>query len=295
MINKRDKPLLLLFDGNALVHRAFHALPPLTVSKTGEMVNAVRGFAATLLKMLKENKPTYWAIAFDRPTPTFRHEKFADYKKQRPPTPPELVNQIERAHQLADAFYLPTFEIDGYEADDILGALSRQASQQGIETIIVTGDNDMLQTVSPTVRVMSPRRSFSDTVIYDETGVQNKYGIGPKQLADFKALTGDPSDNIPGISGVGEKTAVKLLQQFGNLQGIYNHIDEVTPPKLQALLREHKEQAFQNKELVTIVTDVPVTLNLDNCQVSAYDRNRVVDLFRELEFVHLLPSLPEED
>jgi len=295
LINNRDKPLLLLFDGNALVHRAFHALPPLTVSRTGEMVNAVRGFAATLLKMLKENKPTYWAIAFDRPTPTFRHEKFADYKKQRPPTPQELVNQIERVHQLVDAFYLPAFEVDGYEADDILGALSRQASQQGIDTIIVTGDNDMLQIVSPTVRVMSPRRSFNDTVIYDEAGVQDKYGIVPKQIADLKALTGDTSDNIPGIPGVGEKTAVKLLQQFGSLQEIYNRIDEVTSPRLQDLLREHKEQAFQNKELVTIVTDLPVSLNLDDCRVSAYDRNRVVDLFRELEFVHLLSSLPGDE
>jgi DNA polymerase-1 len=288
------KPLLLLFDGNALVHRAFHALPPLTVSRTGEMVNAVRGFAATLLKLLRENKPTYWSIAFDLPAPTFRHEKFADYKKQRPSTPQELVNQIERVHQLAEAFRLPVFEVNGYEADDVLGALSHQASKQGIDTMIVTGDNDMLQIVSPTVRVMSPRRSFSDTVIYDEAEVQSKYGIVPKQLADFKALTGDVSDNIPGISGVGEKTAVKLLQQFGSLEEIYKHIDEVTPPRLQALLRENKEKVFQNKELVTIVTDVPITLNLNSCGVSAYDRNRVVDLFRELEFFHLLSSLPGE-
>jgi DNA polymerase-1 len=121
------KPFILLFDGNALVHRAFHALPPLSIARTGEMVNAVRGFAATLLKLLRENKPTYWAIAFDRPVPTFRHEKFADYKKQRPPTPHELISQIQRVHQLAEAFHLPTFEIDGYEADDVLGTLSKQA------------------------------------------------------------------------------------------------------------------------------------------------------------------------
>jgi len=290
----KDKPLLLLFDGNALVHRAFHALPPLTVSRTGEMVNAVHGFASTLLKLVNELKPSHWAIAFDRPTPTFRHEKFEDYKAQRPKAPEELVSQIKRVHQLADAFCLPSFEIDGYEADDVLGTLSRQASQQGIDTIIITGDNDILQTVSPRVKVLAPRRAFGDTIIYDETEVEQKYGITPGQLTDLKALTGDPSDNIPGVPGIGNKTAARLLQQFGSLEGIYAHIEEVTPDKLQASLRDHKAQAFQNKELVTIVTEVPITLNLDACQVSAYDRSQVVELFHELEFAKLLSRLPEE-
>jgi len=290
----QDKPLLLLFDGNALVHRAFHALPPLTVSRTGEMVNAVHGFASTLLKVVNELKPSHWAIAFDRPTPTFRHEKFEEYKAQRPKAPEELINQIKRAHQLANAFCLPTFEIDGYEADDVLGTLSRQASQQGIDTIIITGDNDILQTVSPRVKVMSPRRTFGDTIIYDETEVEQKYGIAPGQLIDLKAMTGDPSDNIPGVPGIGNKTAARLLQQFGSLEGIYAHIEEVTPDKLRDSLRSHKAQAFQNKELVTIVTEVPITLNLDACQVSAYDRSQVVELFHELEFAKLLSRLPEE-
>jgi len=258
------------------------------------MVNAVHGFASTLLKVVNELKPSHWAIAFDRPTPTFRHEIFEEYKAQRPKAPEELVSQIKRVHQLADAFCLPSFEIDGYEADDILGTLSRQASQQGIDTIIVTGDNDMLQTVSPKVRVLAPRRTFSDTVIYDETGVQQKYGIAPGQLSDLKALTGDPSDNIPGVPGIGDKTAARLLQQFGSLEGIYAHIEEVTPDKLRASLRDHKAHAFQNKELVTLVTEVPISLNLDTCQVSAYDRSQVVELFHELEFAKLLSRLPEE-
>src|SRR4030065_249025 len=141
----KEKPLLLLFDGNALIHRDFHAIPPLTISKTGEMVNAVQGFASTLLKVLNEIKPSHWAIAFDAPTPTFRHEKFEDYKAQRPKAPEELVNQIKRVHQLVDAFNIPTFEIDRYEADHVLGPLSRQAAQQNVDTLIVTGDNDMLQ------------------------------------------------------------------------------------------------------------------------------------------------------
>jgi DNA polymerase-1 len=289
-----EKPLLLLFDGNALIHRAFHAIPPLTVSKTGEMVNAVQGFASTLLKVLSEIKPTHWAIAFDRPGPTFRHEKFEDYKAQRPKAPEELVSQIKRVHQLVDAFNIPTFEIDGYEADDVLGTLSCQAAQQNADTLIVTGDNDILQVVSPSTRVMSPRRSFSDTVIYDEAGVEQKYDISSTQLADFKALTGDPSDNIPGIPGIGDKTAVKLLRQFDSLEGIYAHINEITPEKLQASLRDHKDHVLRNKELATIVTDVPITLNLDACQVSSYDRQQVVELFRELGFAQLLSRLPEE-
>jgi len=289
-----QKPLLLLFDGNALVHRAFHAIPPLTLSKTGEMVNAVQGFASILLKVLAELKPSHWAIAFDLPTPTFRHRAFKDYKAQRPETPQELVSQMKRVHQLVDAFRLPTFEIDGYEADDVLGTLSCQASQQGIDTIIVTGDNDILQMVSPRTKVLAPRRTFSDTVIYDEEGVQDKYGITPEQLTDLKALTGDPSDNIPGIPGVGAKTAVKLLQQFGSLDGIYARIDEITPDRLRTSLEGCKAQVFRNKELVTIVTDVHVALDLDACRVSAYDRGQVVELFRELGFAQLLSRLPED-
>jgi DNA polymerase-1 len=288
-----EKRLLLLFDGNALVHRAFHALPPLTLSGTGEMINAVRGFASTLLKLWSEVKPSHWGIAFDLPEPTFRHKKFAEYKKQRPATPAELVSQIKRVHQLVEAFHIPSFEIPGFEADDILGTLSRQAKQQGIETILVTGDNDILQLVSPGIKVMTPKRSFGDTVLYGENEVYSKYAISPGQLVDFKALTGDSSDNIPGIRGIGEKTAVKLLQQYGTIEGVYEHIEQVEPVRVRELLREGQAQALENRELVTIVTDAPVLLDLDSCRVSAYERQRVVELFRELGFVRLLSNLPE--
>jgi DNA polymerase-1 len=292
-VAKGQKPLLLLFDGNALVHRAFHALPPLTQSKTGELVNAVYGFASTLLKVFADFKPTHWAVAFDRPTPTFRHEMFEEYKAQRPATPEELKSQIKKVHQLVEAFHIPVFEIDGFEADDVLGTLSRQADEQGVETIIVTGDADMLQAVLPRVKALTPRRTFADTVLYDEKAVEQKYGIKPEQLADLKALVGDVSDNIPGLPGVGEKTATKLLQQYGSLQGIYDHIEDVTPDKLQDTLREYRTQAFQSKELSTIVKDVPIKLDLKTCQVSHYDRNEVARLFQELEFIKLLPRLPQ--
>lgn len=290
---KEEKPLLLLFDGNALVHRAFHALPPLTQPMTGELVNAVYGFASTLLKVFADFKPTHWAVAFDRPTPTFRHEMFEEYKAQRPATPEELKSQIKKVHQLVEAFHIPVFEIDGFEADDVLGTLSKQADEQGIETIIVTGDNDMLQTVLPRVKALAPRRSFTDTILYDEEAVEQKYGIKPEQLPDLKALVGDVSDNIPGVPGVGEKTATKLLQQYGSLQRIYDHLEEIPPGKLQDTLREYRAQAFQSKELSTIVKDVPIKLDLITCQVSHYDRNEVARLFQEFEFINLLPRLPQ--
>ena len=289
------KPLLVLFDGNALIHRAFHAIPPLTVSKTGETVSAVYGFALMLLKVINELKPTHCAIAFDMKGPTFRHQMFDQYKAQRPPTPDELVNQLGRVRQLVETFHIPIFELEGYEADDVLGTLSHQASQQDIDTIIVTGDADTMQLVSPRVRVLypKPRRAFSDTTLYDESAVSQKYGVKPEQIADFKGLVGDPSDNIPGVSGIGEKTAVKLLQQFGSIEKIYERIDEVTPPKLQALLQENEAIARQSKKLATIVTKTPVTLNLDDCHIGQYNRHQVTELFRELEFASLLPKLPQ--
>jgi len=289
------KPLLVLFDGNALVHRAFHALPSLTVSKTGEVVSAVYGFALMLLKVINELKPTQCAVAFDTKAPTFRHQMFDQYKAQRPKTPDELVNQLGRVRQLVEDFGIPIFELDGYEADDVLGTLSHQASQQGIDTVIVTGDADAMQLVSPRVKVLypRPRSTFSDTMLYDEAEVSQKYGVNPEHIADLKGLVGDPSDNIPGVTGIGEKTAVRLIQQFGTIDQIYAHIDEVTPPKLQALLRQNEAIARQSKELATIVIQTPVTLNLDDCQLSHYDRHRVTKLFRELEFSSLLPKLPE--
>jgi len=284
-----------LFDGNGLVHRAFHALPPLTVIKTGEMVGAVYGFALMLIKAMNELNPTHCAIAFDMKAPTFRHQLFDQYKAHRPATPDELVNQLGRVRDLVNAFGIPIFELEGYEADDVLGALSRQASEQGIESVIVTGDADTMQLVTPKVKVLYPKpgKSFSNTILYDEAEVKERYGVGPEHIADLKGLAGDPSDNIPGVSGVGPKTAVKLIQQFGTVESIYARLDEVSPPRLQELLRHSEAIARQSKELATIVTDVPLTLNLDTCHLSHYDRQRVAELFRELEFFTLLPKLPD--
>ncbi len=289
------KPLLVLFDGNALIHRAFHALPPLTVSKTGEIVGAVYGFTLMLLKAIDELKPTHCAVAFDMKAPTFRHQLFSEYKAHRPAAPDELISQLGRVRELVNTFHIPIFELEGYEADDVLGTLSREASKQDIKSIIVTGDADTMQLVSPKVKVLypKPRGSFSDTTLYDEAAVNEKYGVAPEHIADLKGLVGDPSDNIPGVPGVGKKTAAKLISQFGSVEEIYAHLDEVSPPKLQALLRQHEEIARQSKELATIVTQVPLTLHLNTCHLSHYDRQQVADLFRELEFFSLLAKLPE--
>jgi DNA polymerase-1 len=281
------KPLLVLFDGNALVHRAFHALPPLTVRKTGEMVGAVYGFVSILLKAINDLQPTHYAIAFDKAAPTFRHKMFEDYKATRPETPAELVGQFGRVRELVQAFDMPIYELEGFEADDVLGTLGKQASEQGIDTVIVTGDADIMQLVTDKVKVLypRPRGSFSDADLYDEAAVLAKYDIKPERIADYKALKGDPSD--------GEKTAVKLIQQFGSVEQIYEHLSEVTPAKLQALLRENEAIARQSKELTTIVTQAPVILNLEEAQAIHFNRDKVAELFRELEFASLLNKLPE--
>ena len=287
--------LLLLFDGHALVHRAFHALPPLSLTKTGEPTGAVYGFASMLLKVLNDFKPSHWAVAFDSAAPTFRHLEFEAYKAQRPRAPDELVAQFKRVHELAQAFNIPIYEVAGYEADDILGALCRQASEDGIASIIVTGDTDTFQLVSARTQVLIPRpgRPFSDTMLYDTEAVRKRYDLEPGQIPDLKGLKGDPSDNIPGVPGIGEKTTVKLIHQFGSVEAIYQRIEEVDQPKIREVLRANEHLARQSKKLATIVTDVPITLDLSQCQVSSYDRERVVKLFRELEFSSLLPKLPE--
>jgi len=285
---------LVLFDGHALVHRAFHALPALSLPRTGEPTGAVYGFASMLLKVVSDLRPTYWAVAFDTSAPTFRHDEFEEYKAHRPPAPQELKSQFGRVRELVEAFNIPYFEVDGYEADDVIGTISRQASDKGIDTVIVTGDTDTFQLASPHVSVLTPRpgKPFSDTVIYDEEAVKQRYGLSPRQLVDLKGLKGDPSDNVPGVPGIGEKTASKLVQQFGSIEGVYDHIDEVEPERVRKLLKDAEDKARQGKKLVTIVTDVPVEFDPDRCRVSGFQRERVAELFRELEFSSLLPKLP---
>lgn len=289
------KPLFLLMDGHALVHRAFHALPPLTVNKTGEPIGAVYGFTSALLKVLDEINPTHCAIVFDRPTPTFRHLQYEEYKAHRASTPDDLRIQFKRIRELVSVFGIPAYEMDGYEGDDVLGTLSRQASEQGIDTVILTGDTDTVQLVTPYVKALLPRGMFKDTVLYDENKVVERYGVSPTLIPDLKGLVGDTSDNIPGVPGIGGKTAAKLVQQFGDINGIYEHIDEVKPPRIQGLLREYQAQALMSVDLARIVVRVPLDLDFEACARAGFNREAVVDLFRELEFSSLLARLPGGD
>ncbi len=268
----------------------------MTVPKTGETVGAVYGFAMMLVKAINELKPTHSAIAFDRKAPTFRHKLFDQYKAHRPPMPEELACQLGRVRDVVNAFRIPVFEQDGYEADDILGALSFQAGKQDIPVVILTGDADLMQLVSANVRIFYPRPggSFSDAMLYDEEAVKTRYGVTPEQIADLKALKGDPSDNIPGVPGVGEKTALKLIQQFGSVEEMLSRLDEVEPLKLREKLKVNIDTVRSSHTLTTIVRDAPVALDFDLCcQTAHYERSRVVDLFRDLGFNSLINKLPD--
>ena len=285
--------LLLLIDGHAVVHRAFHALPPLLTNKTGEPTGAVYGFIRMVMKAVQDFAPSHWAIAFDLPTPTFRHVQFAEYKAHRPKTPDELVVQFDRVRQVVDAFHIPVFEMDGYEADDVLGTLVRLANAQGVEALVMTGDADTMQLVRPGARVLIPQRSSGDLLVYDEAAVCQKFGVRPGQIPDLKGLKGDPSDNIPGVRGIGDKTATKLINQFDSVEGIYEHIDQVSPPKVRCLLQEGADLAKLSKDLAIIRIDVPITLDVSKCEVQMGERGTLEEVFRELEFFSLLEKLPE--
>ena len=290
---------LVLVDGHALAYRAFFALPVDGFSTSqGELTNAVYGFTMMLLHALQEEKPEYIAVTFDAPTPTFRHEEFEEYKAHRPPMREEMRSQMERIRHVVQALNIPAFEVPGYEADDLIGSLAQQASDQELETIIITGDNDIFQLVTPLVKVVTPgghRQRFSDAKLYDEKGVKEKYGVAPTLLVDYKGLVGDKSDNIPGVAGVGDKTARQLIQRYGTIEEIYEHLDEIESTRARKSLAGQKERALLSKRLSTIVTDVPINLNLEQCRASDYDRDEVIALFRELEFRSLVQRLPASD
>ena len=286
-----ERKILVLIDGHAMIHRAFHAVPEDLVTSKGEVVNATFGFTNLLLKAYAEVQPDYLAVTFDRSAPTFRHLEFAEYKAHRPTLPDIMRPQFGRIRQVVEAFGIPIYEKDGFEADDVIGTLSVQATQQGVNTVILTGDMDTLQLVNEHVKVMAAKRGITEVTNYDVNGVKVRYGLPPEKLPDFKGLVGDKSDNIPGVPGIGEKTATKLLTDYGSVEGVLAHIDELTP-KEQRLLREKGEQALQSKHLATIVLDAPVTLDLEACRVGLINRERVVALFRELEFRTLVDKIP---
>ncbi|MBM4415482.1 MAG: DNA polymerase I [Chloroflexi bacterium] len=291
----RERPLLVLLDSHGIIYRSFYALRDvLTVRRTGESVAAVFGYANSLLHVLAELRPTYVIAAWDGPQPTFRHEVTETYKATRVSMPDDLRPQIARVRQLLEAFRIPIIEAARFEADDVVGTLTTQAVAQGVDVVIVTLDNDLIQLVQPGVTVYMYRPYQRDYVLYDETVARDRWGFEPRQIVDYKALVGDTSDNIPGVRGIGEKGAAALIQQWGSVEAMLDHLDEVTPARAQKALREGEEAARQSKQLATIVSDVPgVTLDLEPAAVRDYDREAVLELFRELEFRSLVSRLPE--
>ena len=293
---KAEKPpLLMLMDGHAMVHRSFRAISVqrhLSVSATGEDTTGVDGFLNVFLGSLQDCNPTHCAIAFDTRAPTFRHQRFEQYKAQREATPQELRHQFDRVKQLMTGFSVPVFELDGYEADDLIGTLSLRAEEQGVGTVILTGDRDTFQLISPSVRV-DMFHSIQDRKTYDEAELIARYsGLTAAQQPDFKALLGDSSDNIPGVPRVGEKRAIGLLNEYGTLEGIYEHLESVKPPSVKSSLAESKDLAFENRFLTTIQRDVPVEFDLAACRFGSYERQDVVSLLTELEFYSVIPRLP---
>lgn len=281
---------LILIDGNAIIHRAFHALPPFKTSK-GELVNAVYGFSSILLTLLNKEQPDYIAVAFDLKAPTFRHLEYKGYKATRVKAPDELYTQIPRIREIVQAFRIPIYEKEGYEADDILGTLAKQAEPKDIITYIVTGDLDTLQLVSEKTKILAATQKFSEPLIYDIQKVMGRYGLKPSQITDMKGLQGDSSDNIKGVSGIGPKTAKTLLQKYGTIENIYKNLDQITGAAHNKLEKD-KENALQSKYLATIITDVPeISLNLDACRTHDYDESTLRRMFESLEFKSLLARL----
>jgi len=300
-----QKKRLIVIDGNSVIHRAFHALPPLT-TKSGKLVNAIYGFLLVFFKAIKEFQPDFIAAAFDFPGPTFRHKKFKEYKAKRPPAPEELYQQIPKVKEILEAFNVPIFEKESFEADDIIGTISQLASKKQvfpeIETIILSGDLDALQLVDSQTKAYTLRKGVKDVVLYDEKLVKEKFqGLTPEQLLDFKALRGDPSDNIPGVTGIGEKTAIGLLLEFGSLENLYKEIKENSgkakklKPKLKETLLNYKEQAFLSKSLAQIKKDVPIDFNLKKSRWGEYDKEKVTQVLKEFEFFSLIKKLPGEE
>jgi DNA polymerase-1 len=285
---------LVLIDGHAILHRAYHALPPLT-TPAGEVVNAVYGFTTMLLKVINDLKPKYLIVAFDTPKPTFRHTEFVGYQAQRPKMEAELAGQIENVRRILRAMGIPIFAVEGFEADDVIGTLAKQAVQnkehrtKNIEVIVVTGDRDLFQLIGPRVKIYAPVRGMSETQVFDSKRVKKTMGIEPGQIVDYKGLVGDPSDNYPGVPGVGPKTASQLLEKYKNIDRIYKNLDKL--PEVQARkLTEGVEMAELSRKLAKIVTDAPVKLDLKKAQFVLTDREKeeAIKEFKTLGFRSLV-------
>jgi DNA polymerase-1 len=295
-----DKNILLIIDGNAIVHRAYHALPPLT-NKKGQQLGAVYGFLLAFFKALKDFDPKYLAACFDFPAPNFRMEISKDYKAQRPKADQELYDQIPLVKGALKDFGAMVLEERGFEADDLIGTVSslasKEGSSRGVESMILTGDNDVLQLMDEYTSACILRRGVKDSAIFDQKAVFEKYGLYPSQLVDYKALRGDPTDNIPGVRGIGPKTAVELLKEFCTLDRIYEELEKGSleagriSKRTREMLLSQKEQCLTSKILARIKTDTPVEFSLERCRWQGFDREKAAKVLENFEFFSLVKRL----
>lgn len=289
-----DRDIFLLVDGSAIVHRAYHALPHFSSSK-GNPTGAVHGFFAMLFKVMQNLHPTRMAIAFDRPKPTFRQQLYVGYQSQRPKMEGELSSQFKMIIDILKEAKIPTYAVDGFEADDVLGTLSEYSNKNGIFTYIVTGDRDILQLVDKDTRVLMPVKGITEVSIFDAEKVREKYGINPPQIVELKALMGDSSDNYPGVSGVGPKTASSLINEYQTIENIYKNIDKIAlkNEKLAQRLIDGHEACMTALKLAKIVTDVPFSFDIKDCELSNIDTNGLKKAFEEYDF-KTLPKRVDE-
>ena len=283
----------VIIDGNALIHRAYHALPPLKTKK-GKIVYAVYGFASILFRVIQDLKPGYLVVSFDLPGPTFRNLEYGDYKAKRVKPPQELYDQIPLIKKMVNVFNIPIYEKKGFEADDVIGTIVDiiRNKKLKVKSFIVTSDLDVLQLVDNNVNIYTFKKGIKDSFIYNKTEIIKRYGLKPKQIIDLKSLKGDPSDNIPGVPGVGEKTAIELLKKFGSLERIYKNLDSSNlNVKLKARLLEYKKLAFLSYSLATIKLDVPIDFNLKGSEWGDYNKDKVNKFFKDLDFNTLIDRL----
>lgn len=286
----KENKTLMIIDGNSLIHRAFYALPLLT-TKDGIYTNGVYGFLTMLYKIKENYNIDYIGVAFDKKGPTFRHEAFELYKGTRQSTPNELTLQFPIIKEILSIMNIAQLELDGYEADDIAGTLSKFGEENGLEIILVTGDRDYLQLASDKTKVLITKKGITDLVEYDENKFIEEYGITPQQFIDLKGLMGDKSDNIPGVPGIGEKTGVKLLKEFGTIENLYDNIDKVGSKKIKETLMENKQSAFLSKKLAEIIRNAPLDISLKELEVKEPDYEKLIDIYKKLEFNSLLAKI----
>jgi len=285
---------LILIDSNAIIHRAYHALPKDMATSSGELTNAVYGYTTTLIKILEDLKPDYIAASFDVSKATFRHEAYKEYKATRVAADQELYDQIPKVRELLEVLDIPIYEKEGYEADDCIGTIADKIRKSGLETYIVSGDKDLFQLLNGEVFVYWLKKGLSESQIINGKVVKEQFNLDPEDFIDLKALAGDPSDNIPGVPGIGPKTATDLIQKFDTLKKLYEEIEKKgleelgIRPRVYDLLVNNKEQAFLSQKLATIDRNVPIEFNLEDCRWGKYDKVKLKEFFEGMQFHSLL-------